>query len=169
MNDGGIYLSVIVPVFNEEGNLIPFLGEVCRVLDSQNTPYEVLFVDDASNDASLEVMKELTQLHSSVRALALARHSGQSAALGAGFKAARGKVIVTLDADLQNDPEDIPILLSQLETYDVVVGWRAMRQDVFFKRLASRIGNLVRNCILHEDIRDTGCPLKAFKREALVA
>lgn len=167
MNDGGISLSVIVPVFNEEGNLLPLLGEVSRVLDPLDTSYEVLFVDDGSQDSSLEVMKELSLLNSSVRALALARHSGQSAALSAGFKAARGDVVVTLDADLQNDPRDILLLLSQLDTYDVVVGWRATRQDVFSKRLASRIGNFVRNCALHEDIRDTGCPLKAFKRAAL--
>jgi dolichol-phosphate mannosyltransferase len=158
--------SVIVPVFNEADNLQPLLLEIRDTMDSLAEPYEVVFVDDGSTDGSLTVMKALRRDHAPVRVLAFEKNEGQSAALAAGFGAARGRVFLTMDADLQNDPGDIPRLLSALEGYDVAVGWRHERRDNLVKRITSKVGNAIRNRLTHEQIADTGCSLKAFRREA---
>jgi dolichol-phosphate mannosyltransferase len=155
-------LSFVVPVFNEEENLEKLFGELRAVAGSLAVPYEVLFVDDGSTDRSLGMMHELAKQFPEIRVLALARNCGQSAALYAGFQQAEGDVIVTLDADLQNDPADLPRLLAYFGDFQMVNGWRADRRDTWSKKIGSRIGNLVRNRLTRENIHDTGCSLKVM-------
>ena len=161
--------SLVVPVYNEEDNLPILLREMEAAMEPLGEPYEVVFVDDGSTDGSLKVLRELAAAHPAVRVLVFERNAGQSAALEAGFASARGRVVVTLDADLQNDPADIPLLLAQLDRFDVAVGWRHRRQDSLVKKVTSRVGNRARNWLTREDIADTGCSLKAFRREAALS
>ncbi len=162
-----VLLSVVVPVYNERENLPLLLSEVRQALDPLGEPYEIICIDDGSTDGSLDVLKELGPVHPMLRILVFEKNAGQSAAFAAGFRAARGDRIVTLDADLQNDPADIPRLLSELDRFDAAVGWRVKRADSLLKRISSRVGNGVRNWATREVIADTGCSLKAFRREAL--
>ncbi len=160
-------VSLVVPVYNERMNLAPLLLEIAAAL--RHTSYEVVAVDDGSTDGSLEELKRLREIDPALRILSFERNSGQTAAFAAGFKAARGATIVTIDADLQNDPDDIPGLLTELKRSgaSAVVGYRANRRDTPWKRLQSRIANGVRNWLNHETIRDTGCSLKAFRADAV--
>ena len=162
-------LSVVVPVFDERDSLPPLIAEITSALKGFGRPYEIVAVDDGSADDSLAVLKTLKAAHPELHIVALAARAGQSAALAAGFQAARAPVVVTLDADLQNDPADIPALVAALERNGVaaVVGYRAQRRDTGWRRLQSRIANGVRNWLTHETIRDTGCSLKAFRTEVL--
>jgi glycosyltransferase involved in cell wall biosynthesis len=160
-------VSVVVPVYNEEDNLPILLGEIRDTLDPEGLSYEVVFVDDGSRDRSLEVLRALLPANPMVRVVVFEKNAGQTAAMDAGLRAARGEVLVTLDADLQNDPCDIPLLLREIDRFDVAVGYRAKRRDSLVKKITSRIGNGVRNWATHEDIIDTGCSLKAFRREAV--
>lgn len=160
-------VSVVIPVYNEEDNLPVLLREIRETLDPLGLSYEVVFVDDGSRDRSLEVLKGLLGENPMVRVLVFEKNAGQTAAMDAGLRAARGEILVTLDADLQNDPHDIPLLLAEIGRFDVVVGYRAIRQDSLVKRLTSKVGNGVRNWLTKEQIRDTGCSLKAFRREAV--
>ena len=138
-------ISFVIPVYNEEENVPRLFEEITRVADGLGRPYEILLVDDCSSDASLEIIKSLTREHPTVKYLSFARNCGQSAALYAGFQAATGDIIITLDADLQNDPGDIPVILQHYGEYDMVNGWRYNRQDTLSKKIGSRIGNFVRN------------------------
>jgi glycosyltransferase involved in cell wall biosynthesis len=158
---------VVVPVYNEEENLPVLLREIRETLDPLGQSYEVVFVDDGSRDRSLEVLKGLLPENPMVRVVVFEKNAGQTAAMDAGLRAARGEILVTLDADLQNDPHDIPLLLAEIGRFDVVVGYRAIRQDSLVKRITSKVGNGVRNWLTRERIRDTGCSLKAFRREAV--
>lgn len=162
-------LSLVIPAYNEAENLPVLADEIRRALAPTRWSYEVLFIDDGSSDDSPQVLQRLEALDPSLRALRLARNSGQSAALTAGFRHARGRIVVTLDADLQNDPADIPRLLETLEDndVDVVSGVRAHRQDTWLRRLSSRIANRVRDSVLHDGVTDVGCSLKAYRREVL--
>lgn len=160
-------LSLVVPVFNEEENLPPLAAEIRTALDAEGISYEVLFVDDGSTDASPAVLRALAAADPRLRVVRLGRNAGQSAALEAGFRHARGAVVVTLDADLQNDPADIPRLLAALPGWDLVTGVRVRRQDDWVRRMSSRIANGVRNRVTHESITDVGCTLKAFRAEYL--
>lgn len=164
-----VELSLVVPVYNERENLPLLVEEVRRALAGRR--YELVAVDDGSTDGSLEVLKALKHDHPELHIVAFAANAGQTAAFAAGFRAARGRVTVTLDADLQNDPADIPALLDELERSGAtaVVGYRVNRQDGGWKRLQSRIANGVRNRLNRETIRDTGCSLKAFRTEAVRA
>ncbi len=155
-------ISYVIPVFNEEDNLVKLFDELRPVAKSLAIPYEVLFVDDGSCDSSLAVIHTLACSYSEVRWLSMDCNCGQSAALYAGFQQARGEVIVTMDADLQNNPADIPQLLDYFGEYQMVNGWRSDRQDTWSKKVGSRIGNLVRNCLTWENIHDTGCSLKVM-------
>src|SRR6266702_8147782 len=149
------------------------LEEIARALQPERggggPSYEIVAVDDASTDGSLDVLKRLTRDYPELRIVAFAQHAGQTAALAAGFRAARGGAIVTLDADLQNDPADVPALLAELEqsAATAVVGYRVSRHDSAWKRLQSHIANGVRNWLNRETIRDTGCSLKAFRADAV--
>src|SRR5437899_9871050 len=166
-----VELSLVVPVYNERENLPVLVEEIGRALAGRGGRYEIVAVDDGSTDGSLDVLKALKREHPEIHIVAFAANAGQTAAFAAGFGAARGRVIVTLDADLQNDPADIPVLLAELERSGAaaVAGYRVDRQDSGWKRLQSRIANGVRNRLNHETIRDTGCSLKAFRAEALRA
>jgi len=160
-------ISVVVPVYNEEENVPILVREIRESLDPLGKPYEIVLVDDGSKDRSVEVMRGLVAGNPMVRVLVFEKNAGQSAAMEAGLKAGRGKCLVTLDADLQNDPHDIPLLLAELERFDCAVGWRATRKDTLSKRITSRLGNFLRNRVTHDGVHDTGCSLKAFRREAV--
>jgi len=164
---GAVGLSLVIPVFNERDNLPVLHREITDVLNSIGDAYEILFVDDGSTDGSGSVLRGLRAADPRVRVLTFARNAGQSAAMDAGFKSARGEVVVTLDADLQNDPTDIPRLLEALSGWDAVVGVRQKRRDNLVRRVSSKVANYVRNRLSDETITDTGCSLKAFRRGAL--
>lgn len=157
------YISFVVPVFNEDDNIPILFSELTAVADTLGRPYEIVFVNDCSTDRSLGVISELMNKCPAVRCVSFPENRGQSAALGAGFRAAVGEVIITMDADLQNDPADIPMLLEQFGSYDMVNGWRKNRQDSLSKKISSRIGNYVRNRLTGENIKDTGCSLKVMR------
>jgi dolichol-phosphate mannosyltransferase len=160
-------ISLVVPVYNEEASLPLLAEEIQRAMQAWGRPYEVLFVDDGSTDGSLAALILLASRDGALRVIRQARNAGQSAALDAGFRHARGSVVVTLDADLQNDPADIPLLLARLDDHDVVCGVRAHRRDSWVRRLSSGIANAVRNRLTHESVADVGCTLKAFRAEYL--
>ena len=162
-------LSVVFPVYNEEENVPILLDEIARALDGKRWSYEVVAVDDGSTDRSLEVLRQQRAKHPTLRVLALEKNSGQTAALDAGWRNARGKYVVSLDADLQNDPADIPRMMEKLAESgaDMVIGVRVNRQDTWSRRLQSKIGNGVRNWITRDQITDTGCSLKLARREAI--
>jgi glycosyltransferase involved in cell wall biosynthesis len=161
-------ISVVIPCFNEQDNLRPLVEGVHKAIQPLGVTYEILFTDDFSRDNSWEVLKDLGSKDSRVRAQRLSRNCGQSAALWAGIKAARGKYTITLDADLQNDPADIPKFLEQLKRFDCVCGTRVesrRKGDNFVRRASSRIANWVRNRLSEETVSDAGCCFRAFRRE----
>lgn len=164
-------VSIVIPVFCEEQNLGPLwerLEPVCRELGDQT---EVVLVDDGSRDDSLRVLRELAEKHPDlIRVVSFNRNYGQHAAVMAGLEHATGDVVVTLDADLQNRPEDIPKLLAKVdEGFDVVGGWREKRKDTAFRRWASRLNNRITARLLGVDLRDYGCMLRAYKRNVVDA
>jgi dolichol-phosphate mannosyltransferase len=160
-------LSVVVPVYNEEGNLPVLIPKLVEVLKGLGLSYEMIFVDDGSSDGSRKILKEVATQYPFLRVLRLRENRGISTALVAGMKEARGKKIVTLDSDLQNDPADIPRLLEYLDRYDMATGWRQKREDTWLKKISSKIGNAVRNRLSGEAIRDSACTLRAFKKECV--
>jgi undecaprenyl-phosphate 4-deoxy-4-formamido-L-arabinose transferase len=162
-------ISVVVPVFNEEANLEEFLRRVTAVLDASGRSYEVILVDDGSRDRSLDVLKAWAVRRPDVlRVLELSRNFGQHPAILAGFRDVTGDVVVTLDADLQNPPEEIPKLLAKYEQgYDVVGGVRQLRQDSVARRLASAIVNRVTASITRMKLTDFGCMLRAYSRDVV--
>lgn len=156
-------LSVVLPVYNERENLEPLLAELRAVLPRFVGEWEVVLVDDGSTDGSAEFLDQAKAEDPRLRVLHLRENRGQSAAMDAGFRAARAPLVVTLDADLQNDPADIGLLLDQRHQADVVCGVRVARHDSWIRRISSRIANAVRNRITGESIRDTGCSLKLYR------
>jgi hypothetical protein len=165
MNPPDHRISVILPVYNEESCIESTLRELFGTLAGIPRGSEVLAVDDGSTDGTPAILRRLAGEFPALRILRLSPNSGQSAAFGAGFRAARHGVVVTLDADGQNDPADIPALLAELDTCDLCCGIRRRRRDSWAKRWGSRIGNGFRNAVLREEIRDTGCSLKAVRGE----
>lgn len=159
----GPRLSVVIPVFNEEACIEGTVRELMGVLAGLPETAEVLAVDDGSADRTPDLLSALQSEFPCLRVLRLDANSGQSAALGAGFRYARGERIVTMDADGQNDPADIPALLGGLGEADVCCGYRRVRRDSAAKRLGSRLANTVRRAVLRDEAVDTGCTLKAFK------
>jgi glycosyltransferase involved in cell wall biosynthesis len=162
-----VEISVVVPVFDEEANLRLLHAEIAAVMGSLGRSWELVLVDDRSRDRSFEVMLELRREDSHVRIVRFRARSGQTAAMAAGFDHSRGAIVVTLDGDLQNDPADIPRLVAELEWgYDIVAGWRRARHDGFvLRRLPSKIANRLIMWVTGVSIHDTGCTLKAFRRE----
>ena len=158
-------LSILIPAFNEDACIAAMVRETACVLHGLGRSFEILVVDDGSTDLTWTCLNHLRAEVSELRLVRLAVHSGQSAALGAAFRAARGRIYISLDADGQNDPADIPTLMAQLDHYDLCCGYRIRRRDAWSKRIGSRLANAVRNLVLREQIRDTGCTLKAFRAE----
>jgi dolichol-phosphate mannosyltransferase len=169
MSAGRPDLSVVFPVYNEEENVPMLLDEIRQALDGKGWNYEMVAVDDGSTDRSLEVLRQSRARHPMLRVLALEKNTGQTAALDAGWRAARGTYVVSLDADLQNDPADIPGMIRKVEESgaDMVIGVRVNRQDTWSRKIQSKIGNSVRNWITGDRITDTGCSLKLARREAI--
>lgn len=162
-------LSIVVPIYFEEANIRPLYTAITAALDPTQLVYEIICVDDGSGDNSFSILKELAATDSRLRVIRFRRNFGQTAAMAAGFEAARGAVIVPMDGDLQNDPADIPLLLEKIrEGYDVVSGWRKDRQDTFLSRtLPSRIANGLISRLTDVHLHDYGCTLKAYRREVL--
>ncbi|MEM3112784.1 MAG: glycosyltransferase family 2 protein, partial [Candidatus Anstonellales archaeon] len=166
--DKFIEISAVVPVYNEEGNLPILIPKLIEVLKRLGSPFEIIFVDDGSKDRSREILRDFGSKYPFIKILRLKENRGLSTALFVGLKEARGKIIVTLDSDLQNDPEDIPKLLKYLEVYDMATGWRTKREDPWLKEISSKIANAIRNWVSGEAIKDSACTLRAFKRECIM-
>lgn len=160
-------VSVVVPVFNEEGAIELLYSRLVEVFEDMRRPCEIVFVDDGSTDGTYSILKRLCSGDKRVKAVIFRRNFGQSAAISAGFRYAEGDTIVTIDADLQNDPSDIPKLLAKLdEGYDLVCGWRRERKDPFLaKRLPSRVSNYLISKLVKLRIHDSGCTLRTYKRQ----
>ncbi|MCS6771301.1 MAG: glycosyltransferase family 2 protein [Kiritimatiellae bacterium] len=156
--------SIVIPVFNEEDNVLP-LAEECAALADRAGPFEVLFVDDGSRDRTWDRITEAARKYPFIRGIRSEQNRGQSAAMLLGLSRAKGEILVTIDGDRQNNPADIPRLVERVGPVDVVVGYRAKRRDTWSRRVGSRIGNAIRNLVTRDGLRDTGCSLKAFKRE----
>jgi glycosyltransferase involved in cell wall biosynthesis len=168
-SDGVPDISVFLPVFDEEQNLRPLHAKLDDALRQLGRPAEIVYVDDGSSDDSLAILRELAQADSRVRVVALRRNYGQTAAMAAGIDAARGRVLIPMDADMQNDPADIARLLAKLdEGYDVVSGWRKNRQDkLITRKIPSMLANRLISWIGGVPLHDYGCSLKAYRRESL--
>lgn len=160
-------LSIVIPFRDEAASLPGLWEELARVLDALPMAAEILLVDDASTDDGLSVAAWLATRDPRIRVLSLSPHAGQSAALEAGFRAARGELVATLDADLQNDPADLPALVAALDGVDCVCGVRSQRRDRLSTRLASRAANAIRRRVLGDGVRDIGCSLRVMRRSTL--
>ncbi len=156
-------LSIIVPIYNEEHNVRVLHEQIVKVMEENSYDFEIIFINDGSTDNSLEIMKGLRPLN----IINFRKNFGQTAAMDAGFKIAKGDYLITLDGDLQNDPQDIPKMIKHLEDSDVdiVSGWRKNRKDSFSKRFVSRVANYLRGIMIVDGIHDSGCTLKVYKKE----
>jgi len=170
-SNDGVHLSVVAPAHNEVDNLPRLLEEIAAALAKCEYRWEVIITDDASTDGTAAMLKDLRKKYPQLRVLSMRQRSGQTAAVDAGLRHARGTFIATLDADLQNDPADIPRLLEMLEAQPLqcgfVNGWRADRHDPWLRLISTRIANGVRNWLTHEQIHDSGCGLRVFRRECI--
>jgi len=163
----GVSLSLVIPLYNEEENVMLLVEQLHAALASWPDSVEILLVDDGSTDGTLDLLRRAQQTDPRVRIIHFRRNLGQTAAIAAGFLLARGGAVVTLDGDLQNDPAEIPRLVEMLKDWDAVCGIRLRREDGWWKRLSSRIGNGFRNLLTGDNIVDTGCTLKAYRHECL--
>jgi len=162
-----IDISVVVPVYNEEENLPVLIPQIAEVLKPLGKTFEMIFVDDGSKDQSRQLLKRMALEYPQIHILGFKKNCGETAAGAAGIKEARGRVVITIDADLQNDPKDIPRMLDYLKEYDMVTGWRQKREDSWVKRITSRVANRIRNSLSGEEIQDSGCTFRAYKKECL--
>lgn len=160
-------ISVVIPAYNEEASIGDCVQEVARVLNGMGKPFEIVVVDDGSRDGTFAALKREKEKLPELVIVRLETNSGQTAAFHAGFANARGDVIVTMDADLQNDPADIPKLLTLLSCWDVACGYRGKRMDSAVRRLSSRLANATRNTLTGDTIRDVGCSLRAMKADCV--
>ena len=162
-------VSVVIPVYNEEDSVLPLYQSVCRACDRLGESFEVIFVDDGSRDKTFEILNGIYTHDNRVKVLSFRKNSGQTAAMAAGFEYASGDLIVSMDGDLQNDPVDIPRLLSKLrEGFDVVCGWRKTRRDKFWtRRLPSGVANWIIGRVTGVRIHDNGCSLKAYRASVI--
>jgi glycosyltransferase involved in cell wall biosynthesis len=171
MIESSYYLSVVVPMYNEQDNAQPLLEELWSVLSELKKPFEVIVVDDGSSDQTWHALNRAAKelgAPGTLRIVQLAENRGQSTAFWCGLSRVRGQFVVMMDGDMQNDPHDIPKLLEKLDNgADVCLTWRAERQDTKFKKIQSKIGNGFRNWLLKSKIRDTGSQLRAFRSECL--
>ena len=164
---GRPYVSLVNPAYNEAEVVPELLRRVEAALRTTGRAFEVILIDDGSTDATPRLLAEARQQRPWLRVLRMRRNAGQSAAFEAGFAAARGEIIATIDADLQNDPEEIPRLLPLLDGYDMVTGWRKERQDTSFRRWQSRQANRIRNWITKETVNDSASSLKLYRAHAI--
>lgn len=162
-------LSILIPIFNEEENISFLYDRLITALKKTGRPYEVIFIDDGSSDSSLEILLDITKKNPNVKVISFSRNFGQTAALSAGIDFSSGEILIPMDGDLQNDPEDILPLLQKIEEgYDVVSGWRKSRKDPFFtRRFPSMVANKMISLIGGVRLHDHGCTLKAYKRDIL--
>jgi glycosyltransferase involved in cell wall biosynthesis len=155
-------ISVVVPLFNEEGNVRELHAKILSACQKLNREFEIIFVDDGSIDKTVENCTGLSPL----KLIKFRRNFGQTASFDAGIKNSTGEIIITMDGDLQNDPADIGLLLSEMEKgYDIISGWRFERKDTFSKKFFSRGANMLRKILIHDKIHDSGCSLKAYRKE----
>ncbi len=163
------FVSLVLPVFNEEGNLTILYKKIHRVMNDQPFPYELIFVDDGSNDRSFQILSTLHQQDATVKLIQFRKNFGKSAAYHAGFDAAQGDIIITLDTDLQDDPEEIPLFIEKIQQgFDMVVGWRYSRKDHWHKTMPSRFFNWVVAKLTGIPLHDFNCPFKAYSRDVLL-
>src|SRR5438128_7409184 len=162
-------LSIVIPIHNEEPSLLPLYDRLTAVLESLQKPYEILFIDDASTDRSFDLLANLVETDQRLKVIRLRRNFGQTAALSAGFDEAQGQVIISLDGDLQHDPEDIPALLAKIEEgYDIASGWRKNRiGNAVTRKIPSRIANWMMARVSGVELRDFGTTFKAYRAEIL--
>lgn len=162
-------ISVVIPTFNEQASVTPLYQELSRTLEAKNIDFEILFVDDGSDDGTTAKLRKICESDMRVKLIRLRSNYGQSTAMDVGFRYSRGDAIITLDADGQNDPADIPEMVTLIEKgYDIVSGWRRNRRDSLAKMLPSRISNWLVRALIHINIHDSGCTLKAYKRNVIV-
>ena len=163
-----VLYSVVVTIYNEIDNILSLVEEIEWVMNAYEGTWELIFVDDGSTDGSLQLLEKLCRSKPTLRSLRLKKNYGQTSALVAGFKAARGTWVITLDGDGQNDPRDIPLLIEATSgSYDLVSGRRQKRRDSWYKRLISKAANSMRQLVLTDKTHDTGCSLKIYRRECL--
>lgn len=160
-------LTIIVPVYNEEHNIVPLAGQIVRAFDGQPWSYELLFVDDASTDQTWARIADAARADPQVQGLRHRTHAGQSAAFWSGLRSTRTELVATLDGDLQNDPADLPTMLAQLDHADLVCGVRLKRSDNWLRRVSTRVARWARCAALGVDFRDSACFLRVFRRHAL--
>ncbi len=161
-------LSIIIPLYNEEGSLEELIGQIFQAINKTGLVYEICFIDDGSTDNSLQKLKQLCQDYSILKILSFRKNYGKSAALSEGFKLASGKIIITMDADLQDDPAEIPNLIDKINTgYDLVSGWKKKRFDPLGKTLPSKFFNFITARLTGIKIHDFNCGLKAYRREVI--
>jgi len=163
-----IEYSIIIPLKNEEGNIRELINEVDPVMQSLAKPWELICIDDGSTDQTLPLLENLAKEKPYLRTIVFNKNYGQSSAFDAGFQAAKGNFIITLDGDRQNDPADIPKLIEVSKNYDLVCGIRKKRKDSFIKKITSLLANQVRSRFCRDGIQDTGCSLKLYRRECLL-
>jgi dolichol-phosphate mannosyltransferase len=159
--------SFVIPLYNEEENIEGLYSELLIVIKRINIDYEIIFINDGSFDKTLDLIKTIANRNNNVKYISFIENMGQSAALGAGFHYAQGESIITMDGDLQNNPEDIIEMLKYYGTYDMVTGWRQKRMDSLWKKIGSKLGNTFRNILTKENIHDTGCSLKIMRADIL--
>jgi dolichol-phosphate mannosyltransferase len=166
---GAIDVSIVLPVYNEADSLPILFAEIEQSMADTGRSYEVVCVDDGSQDGSADIIRSFREVDPRIRLVRFGANAGETAATDAGLRAARGRFIVTMDADLQNDPRDIPMLLVHLDRSDAVTGWRIDRHagDSWLRQVSSRVANRVRNALSDESIRDSGCTFRAFRRECV--
>lgn len=162
-----IYYSVVIPLKNEKENVPDLIAELEEVMHGLKHPWELICIDDGSTDGTLSILKEMKKHKPFLRTLVFEKNYGQSSAFDAGFKAAQGEFIITLDGDRQNDPRDIPKLLANMAGLDLICGQRIHRQDSWVKKITSRIANAIRSQVCEDGIKDTGCSLKIYRSSCL--
>jgi len=169
MIEGRPMISAVIPLYNEEENIPELCRRLVDVLDSMGARYEILFVDDGSTDGSYARLVEIKRENENIKIVKFRRNFGQTAAIHAGFDYAQGEIITTLDADLQNDPQDIPDMIMKLndQDLDVVCGWRYQRRDKLHKKIMSRFANGLRRRLTGETIHDSGCTLRVYRKESV--
>lgn len=164
-----VFLSVVIPIYNEEDNIDPLYAEIIAAVDGKYKEFEIIFINDGSPDGSLEKLRALNEKDRRVKIINFRKNFGQSTAISAGFDYCKGDVVVTLDGDLQNDPADIPLIVSKvMEGYDIVNGWRKDRKDkLFTKKIPSFFGNKLISFITRVKLHDYGCTIRGFTREVV--